>query len=391
MQSKFEFLENATYISIIERGQNRDFKVERGYEIHHIVPRSLGGEDIPENLTKLTIEEHLTVHYVLAEMGVPYMEYALLRMLSGSQWNKLTERSKQELLDRLPNLKTYFDKSRQFLIRSRTSRGDKMVLGRKSASLRKKYVYRSEEFQNWFRLQQEQGNFLGDAVWEKAVNVYLKLISKTLKDFPEAEEISKKDRISSTSARARERYIYKVDSGFQEWKSKQVFDKRIGWNRLVRRFLQEIGKTLLDFPEYVEKKRSGEKTKKSFSSSRMHRCMRTVRLTKEFQNWFASRYPDRYCPRLEEIAEYLTSIGKSYQDFAETEKIKKTVVDGLSKAEERETKRIFVNQSQEFNQWYVESMSRGRKFQSKYQAASCYLQHFNLQLGKDGQISYDKS
>ena len=119
--------------------------------------------------------------------------------------------------------------------------------------------------------------------------------------------------------------------------------------------------------------------------------MRTVRLTKEFQNWFASRYPDRYCPRLEEIAEYLTSVGKSYQDFAETEKIKKTVIDGLSKAEERETKRIFVNQSQEFNQWYVESMSRGRKFQSKYQAASCYLQHFNLQLGKDGQISHDKS
>lgn len=391
MQGKFEFLENDTYISIVEKGRDRDLKVEKGYEIHHIIPRSLGGEDDLGNLTKLTVKEHLTAHYVLAEMGVPYMEYALLRMLSGSQWNKLTEESKKELIEQLPNLKTYFDKSRQFLIRSRTSKGDRMVLGRKSASLRKKYIYRSEEFQNWFKLQQEQGNFLGDAVWEKAVNVYLKLVSKTLKDFPEAEEIPKKDRISSTSARARERYIYKVDSEFQEWKNKQVLKKRDGWNRLVRRFLQEVGKTLLDFPEYVEEKRSGEKTKKSLSSSRMHRCMRTVRLTGGFQNWFASKYPDRYCPRLEEIAEYLVSIGKSYQDFAETEKVEKIVVDGLSKAEERETKRIFVNQSQEFNRWYVESVGRGRKFQSKYQAASCYLQHFNLQLGKDGQISYDKS
>lgn len=37
-------------------------------EVHHIVPRSLGGNDNKDNLVKLTAREHFICHYLLAKM-----------------------------------------------------------------------------------------------------------------------------------------------------------------------------------------------------------------------------------------------------------------------------------------------------------------------------------
>ena len=49
------------YDAIIERAKARERPNER-LEIHHIVPRSLGGTDKLENLVALTIREHYVVH-----------------------------------------------------------------------------------------------------------------------------------------------------------------------------------------------------------------------------------------------------------------------------------------------------------------------------------------
>ena len=35
------------------------------YHVHHIVPRHMGGTDNPENLVKLTVEEHAMAHLKL--------------------------------------------------------------------------------------------------------------------------------------------------------------------------------------------------------------------------------------------------------------------------------------------------------------------------------------
>ena len=37
-------------------------------EVHHIIPRSLGGSNIPENLVRLYNKEHLIVHLLLPKM-----------------------------------------------------------------------------------------------------------------------------------------------------------------------------------------------------------------------------------------------------------------------------------------------------------------------------------
>ncbi|QAU05129.1 putative homing endonuclease [Pseudomonas phage Henu5] len=46
----------------------RDRKTPSGYfESHHVVPRSLGGSDDPENLVNVTAREHFILHYLLTK------------------------------------------------------------------------------------------------------------------------------------------------------------------------------------------------------------------------------------------------------------------------------------------------------------------------------------
>ncbi|WP_407305399.1 NUMOD1 domain-containing DNA-binding protein [Acinetobacter sp.] len=54
------------YDLLIERGKNRSIS---GYtENHHIVPRCMGGEDEPENMVRLTAEEHYVAHQMLMKI-----------------------------------------------------------------------------------------------------------------------------------------------------------------------------------------------------------------------------------------------------------------------------------------------------------------------------------
>jgi len=57
----------AIYSKIIDNRKSNP--ITEGYsEVHHILPRSLGGTDDPDNLVRLTAREHFIVHYLLAKM-----------------------------------------------------------------------------------------------------------------------------------------------------------------------------------------------------------------------------------------------------------------------------------------------------------------------------------
>lgn len=110
------FLQNryyAIYTRLIARckAQNRVLlsKVNKNYiyyERHHIVPRSLGGDNSKNNLVLLTSKEHFLCHRLLVKFtnGIAKrnMAFALMRMSKGSNGNaiaaRLYERSKKELL-----------------------------------------------------------------------------------------------------------------------------------------------------------------------------------------------------------------------------------------------------------------------------------------------------
>jgi hypothetical protein len=73
------------YYQIIDNARTKNYD---GYsEVHHIVPRSLGGTDDPDNLVRLSFREHFIFHWLLIKFvsdpkDKAKMAYALLRMTS---------------------------------------------------------------------------------------------------------------------------------------------------------------------------------------------------------------------------------------------------------------------------------------------------------------------
>lgn len=53
------------YNNIIQRAKSRD--LSRPYEKHHVIPKSLGGNNLKENI-KLTSHEHFVCHLLLTKM-----------------------------------------------------------------------------------------------------------------------------------------------------------------------------------------------------------------------------------------------------------------------------------------------------------------------------------
>lgn len=72
------------YNNIIEQAKNRQLANNVYREKHHIVPRSIGGQDDPENLVFLTAREHFVCHLLLTKMTTGLakrsMAYAAWRM-----------------------------------------------------------------------------------------------------------------------------------------------------------------------------------------------------------------------------------------------------------------------------------------------------------------------
>lgn len=84
------------YNTLVEtRQQTRDSKQESNYEIHHVLPRCLGGSDESTNLVKLTYREHYIAHWLLIKIypNEPKIYYGFLCMLRDPHGNrKLTSR-----------------------------------------------------------------------------------------------------------------------------------------------------------------------------------------------------------------------------------------------------------------------------------------------------------
>jgi hypothetical protein len=70
---------NQWYTNITERAKNR--VLETYTESHHIVPRSLGGGDEPNNLVNLTAREHFVCHWLLVKMTAGQEHHKMLNAL----------------------------------------------------------------------------------------------------------------------------------------------------------------------------------------------------------------------------------------------------------------------------------------------------------------------
>jgi|688.fasta_scaffold532023_2 hypothetical protein len=69
------------YTNIIVNATNRTTLLEK-FEVHHIVPRSLGGTNHIDNLVKLTVREHVICHILLCKMVVGQQKYKMLHAVN---------------------------------------------------------------------------------------------------------------------------------------------------------------------------------------------------------------------------------------------------------------------------------------------------------------------
>ena len=106
-----DFLENKYtkwYFNIIYSAQKRT-EIKEYFEKHHIIPKSLGGNNSKDNLVKLTAREHFICHWLLTKMtkgkNKISMVYACKRMMHGFGKNqeryKITGRVYENLKNNL--------------------------------------------------------------------------------------------------------------------------------------------------------------------------------------------------------------------------------------------------------------------------------------------------
>lgn len=69
------------YSNIIATAKNRHM-LSDNKEIHHIVPRSLGGDNSMDNLVSLTVREHLLCHVLLCKMTSGQSKYKMLHAIN---------------------------------------------------------------------------------------------------------------------------------------------------------------------------------------------------------------------------------------------------------------------------------------------------------------------
>ena len=91
------------YNSLIDSRSHRPRHRSKGYELHHITPRSIGGADTEDNLICLTPKEHFIAHRLLVKIhtgdNATKMALALHRMATGQHKDKyrITARTYQYL------------------------------------------------------------------------------------------------------------------------------------------------------------------------------------------------------------------------------------------------------------------------------------------------------
>ena len=70
------------YNNIITTAQARTLPKNIYIERHHIIPRSLGGNNEQSNLVKLTAREHFVCHLLLTKMTIGRMRYKMSKALT---------------------------------------------------------------------------------------------------------------------------------------------------------------------------------------------------------------------------------------------------------------------------------------------------------------------
>jgi len=122
--------------NIIAKAKNRTLT---GYkEVHHILPKSLGGSNDKSNLAELTAREHFLVHLLLckftvgqAKMKMSYAFHAMCSFKNSRRYNKVNSRLVEKIRSNFKFTKEHRQKISKAQIGNKRAVGNKNNLGRK--------------------------------------------------------------------------------------------------------------------------------------------------------------------------------------------------------------------------------------------------------------------
>lgn len=100
------------YVYFIKSRPNRDIKKEKGFNIHHILPKSMGGDSEKINLIKLTHREHFIAHMLLFYCSYTPMISAFW-LLCNCNIGSLTARQYENLKEKMSTFNPYANKSEE--------------------------------------------------------------------------------------------------------------------------------------------------------------------------------------------------------------------------------------------------------------------------------------
>ena len=108
------------YNSIIKTAQHR--QIDGYMEKHHIIPQSLGGNNEPRNLVKLTAREHFICHWLLVKFQTGKNKAKMVYALNGMKRNgDCTQRYETKITGRVyENLKKQFSIVHSAIMTGRT-------------------------------------------------------------------------------------------------------------------------------------------------------------------------------------------------------------------------------------------------------------------------------
>lgn len=69
---------SAVYCALIEKRRQHPLQDSVYGEVHHVIPKSEGGDDSKENLVRLTAREHYIAHLLLAKIYDDFKMYSAL-------------------------------------------------------------------------------------------------------------------------------------------------------------------------------------------------------------------------------------------------------------------------------------------------------------------------
>jgi len=181
------------YNVLINKAKNRQIPNDSYFEKHHIIPRSLGGDNSSDNIIKLTAKEHYLAHRFLVRFTTDNYHYKMLYALDSMGMKSRNTENRWRMPARI------YEQNRKRLSEIGHSEETKQKIGKANTGKTNKYrgIPRTEETRNkisksskgkHFRSRSDEekvavSNFLKNSVWINKDGTNARILKTNLKSY----------------------------------------------------------------------------------------------------------------------------------------------------------------------------------------------------------------